>query len=679
MYWFRVENPWIFGLWLAVTGIWVLGGWLIARHAFKLESPERPLLGFGLGLSSYLFLCNLLGHWLAPEVTFIGAAVLVLAIGSAYAWNGERPVLDWNDLKIWRWLLVGLVLVVFFAQLARGLGIFDDRKNISIISTMAAGDIPPHHYMNSAYYFAYHYGFQLLGASLMRLGGLLPWSAFDLSKAIAGAYTLLLAALVGKRYVGHPRAGLVVAGVLALATGTRYLLLLAPAGLMARVDPVIGVRSVDAVVGMPLSKAILQGIWIDDGPPAPFIYAFMNGIGWPVVMAVHAGPSSMSLVILLMTWLLAPRLRRPAAALVMAMVFSIWALVWESSYVLFVIGGAIAGAYWLWRGRQNGEDMVKWVLVALAVSVPLALVQGGTITELARKLVSGVQESVPLAVPVAEASLGGFSLRWPPAIYSGHLGAMSLFSLPALLVAILEVGPVVLFTPWITWWAWKRFRDGDWVLGALSLSAWVGFLLPVFFSYEYDRDIVRFSKHGLLVWTIALTLMVWENSPRWLRTIRYPAMAGLGLMVLGGLVIAGTELTAASQGVLTEEGINGLDSRVAQDTWDRLPPGSEVFDAQTWRATTLTGRLTRVVEGNMSYDYGYSAKWEQLRADPSVEGMLSNGFRFVYIDEVWWKQIPEEARQSLSRDCVRVVSEVRYDELGRFRRLIDLGACGASS
>lgn len=679
MYWFRVENPWIFGLWLAVTGIWILGGWLIARYAFKLEGPERPLLGFGLGLSSYLFLCNLLGHWLPPEATFIGSAVLVLAIGAAYAWNGERPVLHWNDLKIWRWLLAGLVLALFFAQLARGLAIFDDRKNISIISTMAAGDIPPHHYMNSAFYFAYHYGFQLLGASMMRLGGLLPWSAFDLSKAIAGAYTLLLAALVGKRYVNHPRAGLVVAGVLALATGTRYLLLLAPAGLMARIDPVIGVRSVDAVVGMPLSKALLQGIWIDDGPPAPFIYAFMNGIGWPVVMAVHAGPSSMSLVILLMTWLLAPRLRRPAAVLILVMVFALWALVWESSYALFVVGGMVTGAYWLWRGRQNEEDMVKWVLMALAVSVPLALVQGGTITELARKIVTGAQESAPLAGPVTEASLGGFSLRWPPAIYSGHLGAMSLFSPPALLVAILELGPVILFTPWITWWAWKRFRAGDWVLGALSLSAWVGFLLPVFFSYEYDRDIVRFSKHGLLIWTIALTLMVWENSPRWLRTIRYPAMIGLGLMVLGGLVIAGTELTAASQGVLTEEGINGLDSRVAQDTWDRLPPGSEVFDPQTWRATTLTGRLTRVVQGNMSYDYGHSPEWEQLWTDPSVEGMLEQGFRFVYIDEDWWKQIPEDARQSLSRDCVRVVSEHRYDELGQFRRLIDLGACGASS
>ena len=674
MYWFRVENPLIFLQWLAVAAIWTLGGWLLASHAFRLQSRERLLLGFGLGLSGYLWLVNLLGHWLPPTITFIGAALLVLLSGLAFAWWGQRPILDWNDLRVWRWLLIALLLVVLFAQLARGLAIFDDRKNISIISTMAAGDIPPHHYMNSAFYFAYHYGFQLLGASMMRLGGLLPWSAFDLSKAIAGAYTLLLATLLGRRYVDHPRAGLIVAGVLAFATGTRYLLLLAPAGLMAQIDPLIGVRSVDAVVGMPLSQAILQGVWIDDGPPAPFIYAFMNGVGWPVVMALHAGPSSMSLVILLMTWLLVPRLRLPAAGLVLVVLFSLWALVWESSYALFVLACGVAAAYWLWKGRHQGEDVVQWTFLAALASVPVGLLQGGTITELVRNLVLGIEQVAPV-ITDGTTAVGGFSLRWPPAIYSGHLGAMSIFSPLQLLVAIFELGPVILFTPWITWWAWKRFKGGDSILGILMLSAWIGFLMPVFLSYEYDRDIVRFTKHGLLVWTLALAIMLWERSPGWLDKIRYPAMAGLVLMVLGGFVIAGPTLTAASQAVLTEEGINGLDSRLARDVWDELPAGSEVFDSHTWRATTITGRLTRVVMGNMSYDYAHSPEWEQLKAEPTIEGFLANGFRYVYIDELWWQSLSPAAQQALSDPCVRVVSEHHYSEQGQFRRLIDLERC----
>ncbi len=677
MYWFRVENPFIFVLWLFVTGIWSLGGWLLARHAFQLEDRERLILGFGLGLSGYLWIANLLGHWFSPDFTFIGAAFLVLGLGLGFAWRGERPVLDRQDFRVWRWIILGLFLAWVITCLARGLAVFDDRKNISIISTMAAGDIPPHHYMNSAFYFAYHYGFQLFGASLMRLGGLLPWSAFDLSKAIAGAYTLLVAGLLGRRYVDHPIGGLAVAGVFAFATGTRYLLLLMPSSWMTEIDPLIGVRSVDAVVGMPLSKAILEGVLIDDGPPSPFIFAFMNGVGWPVVMAVHAGPSSMSLVIMLMTWLLVPRIRRPASLILLVMLFSLWALVWESSYGLFMIGSGITALYWLLksrRDRQIDQDMVKWAFLAALVSVPIALMQGGTITEVARTMVFDIQEAAPLLAEEAT-SVGGFSLRWPPAIYSGHLGAMSIFSPLELLVALFELGPVVLFTPWITWWAWKRFKTGDWILGTLVLSAWTGFVMPVFFSYEYDRDIVRFTKHGLLMWTLVLSIMVWERSPRWLLTIRYPAITGLSLMVIGGIAIFTTEFTAASQAVLTEDGINGLDSRVARDVWDRLPPESEVFDAHTWRATMITGRLTRVVKGNMSYDYAHSPEWELLKADPSVEGFLDNGFRFVYIDETWWNEMPEEARQSMTNPCIRIVSEHHYSELGQFRRLVDLERC----
>jgi hypothetical protein len=674
MYWFRVENPLIFAQWLGVTAVWVIGGWLLARHAFHLESSERLLLGFGLGLSSFLWFVNLLGHWIAPTATFISAALLVFALGLGYSWKGERPLLDWHDLKIWRWLVVGLILVWLFAGLARGMAIFDDRKNISIISTMAAGDIPPHHYMNSAFYFAYHYGFQLLGASLMRLGGLLPWSAFDLSKAIAGAYVLLLAALLGKRYANHPLSGLLIAVVLAFSTGTRYLLLLLPSSLMATIDPLIKVRSVDAVVGMPLSQAILQGIQIGDGPPAPFIYAFMNGIGWPLVMAINAGPSTMSLVVLLMAWMLIPRMQRSSAWPLLAILFSLWALVWESSYALFVAAAVVPSLYWVWKNRRTRHDRIKWVGLAVLVSVPVALLQGGSITEVVRKLVSDGGSAAPVLAE-GVTSVGGFTLRWPPAIYSGHLGALSIFSPLQLLVAILELGPVVLFAPWITWWAWKRFKQGDWVMGTMVLSAWLGVVLPIFFSYEYDRDIVRFTKHGLLVWTIVLVIMLWDQSPRWTYAIRYPAIVGLVLMVLGGFVVAGTELTAASQAVLTEEGINGLDSWVARDAWDHLAPKSEVFDPHTWRAVAITGRLTRVVEGNMSYDYGHSVEWEKLRENPSVDQLLDDGFQYVYIDEAWWKGLSDASRASLSEACVWTVSEHHYSELNQFRRLIDLEYC----
>lgn len=672
MYWLRVESPFTFLIWLATAALWILGGWSLATHAFRLEARERLMVGFGLGLASYLWFANLVGRWLPPSAGFVVAALLVFALGLAFAWKGERPRLDFNDLRHWRWIVLALALAWLLARLARGLAIFDDRKNLSIVSTMAAGDIPPHHYMNSADFFAYHYGFQLLGASLVRLGGLLPWSAYDASKAVVGAYTLVLVGLFARRYVSTARAAAIVAGAVALSTGTRYLLLLAPAPLMAALDPLVVVRSLDEVAGMPLSQALLQGLVLDDGPPAPFLYAFMNGIGWPLVMAVHAGPSTLSFALLLLAWMVVPRAKTPAAIGVLAILFALWAMVWESSYGLMLLAGLLA-AYWAWKPRQGACSGARGASLALAISLPLALVQGGTITEKARQLL--LAPGSPAGSAGDPASLGGFALRWPPAIYSGHLSALSIASPLELLVAVLELGPVVLFTPWITAWAWRRFRQGDWMAGVVVASAWLGFLLPIFFSYEYDRDIVRFTKHGLLVWTLALALMLWESSPGWGPRLRASAAAALALMAFGGLAVFGTELSAAAASVLTEEGVTGLDARMARQAWDRLPPGSQVFDPQSWRATMVTGRLTRVVASNVSYDYEHSLQWENLRANPTVEGFLQGGFRYVYVDEAWWAGLSESSRAALSADCVRLVAEAVDEERRQFRRLIGLEGC----
>ena len=674
MYWLRTDNPLLILGWLTTAAVWTLGGWLIATHAFRLEERERLLVGFGIGLVMYLWFLNLLGHWVEATTTFVAAAFLVVGVGLAFAWKGERPILRRSDLRVWPWIVVGLILMAIFARMARGMGIFDEPKNLSIVSTMAAGDIPPHHYLNSTVSFAYHYGFQLFGSSLMRLGGLLPWSAFDLSKAIAGAYLFLMLALLANRYLDSPWAGLLVAGILAFVTGTRFLLFLVPSGLMTQLDALIRVRSPDVVVGMPLSQAIYQGVVLDDGPPAPFLFAYMDGFGWPLVMALQIGPSVVSFIILLLACLLAPRMRSRASFLILTILFSFWAMVWEASYGLFLIAGLPLAIISGWRQGRGTEEWVKWTILALFLSIPFALLQGGTISEMFRKMVLGLGSSAA-AIPGEPASLGGFALRWPPAVISKHLGSLEIFSPPELLVAILELGPVVLFTPWITRWVWKRYRQGDWILGVAVLSAWLGFILPIIFSYEYDRDIVRFTEHGLWIWSLVLIIMTIEQASGQTKVFTKLASGGLVLMLLGGFVVAGSELSAASQLVLSEQGISYLDSYVARDVWDRLPPEIEVFDSLPWRATMITGRLTRVVQGNMSYNYGRSVEWEALRADPSVERFLANGFRYVYIDENWWNDLSDAARASLSAPCVQVVTEHVDGERGDFRRLVNLDHC----
>jgi hypothetical protein len=143
----------------------------------------------------------------------------------------------------------------------------------------------------------------------------------------------------------------------------------------------------------------------------------------------------------------------------------------------------------------------------------------------------------------------------------------------------------------------------------------------------------------------------------------------LALMVFGGIVIAGTALTAAPRPVITR-GFTDLDAYTSREVWDELPKDSLVFDPSSWRATALTGRLTRSAISS----YVRLPEWEQLRRDPYLGDLVESGYDYVYVDEKWWQGISAESRESLSSACVQILSE----QLGRndqFRRLLDISQC----
>src|SRR3990170_959629 len=222
MYWFMSGSPTAMLPFMLVCLAWGVGGWLGARRAFHLEAPERIAIGIGVGLAAYLFLANLLGQLLPPGTAFSLAGGIVLIAGLAA--HASRPGGLRQDLSGWPILVGILAATLLFALIGRGLAIFDDRKNLSLISLMAAGDIPPHFYMNPATLFRYHYGFQLLGASAMRLGGLFPWSAFDLTKGFAAALSLGVGYLAGRRLSHRAAGGWLLCAVLLFAGGARWLL-----------------------------------------------------------------------------------------------------------------------------------------------------------------------------------------------------------------------------------------------------------------------------------------------------------------------------------------------------------------------------------------------------------------------------------------------------------------------
>lgn len=688
MYWFRNGSSLELLPWLAVLAVVWLGGWLLASHAFRLRSNERLVTGLALGVVLYAWFINLIGRWLSPELVFYISALVVLALGSVFAWRSpQRPWLDRRDLSAWPLLLAGLGLVWLFLLWSKGLALFDEHKNLSLISIIANGEIPPRFLSNSNIFFSYHYGFHLFAASLMKLGGMLPWSAFDTAKSIAWGVTVLLAVLLGKRVIGSNWGGWLAAAALVFASGTRFLLLLLPPGLLLAADRVVQLQGTSALIARPFSEALLAGWPVDGGPPFPYPFAFLNGILQPFVMA-HQGPNTFSLLILLLLWLLAARITGRWSAVILTPVFAMWALVWETSYALFVVG--LAGFALLYYLRMRSLELPNFKAVGWATlaSIPLALLQGGTFTEMARGVLSAagplawlpaatsvganlVSSLLPSAATPAAAGVLGFSLRWPPAIFSSHLGALSIFSPLQLLVGLFELGPIIIFVPWLSVWAWRRARAGEWIFGVMLLSAWAGFLMPVVLQYEADRDISRLASQAMLIWFLMLVFLLADRSQRWKPYLRQVGIAAVLVSCIGGFVVAAVQLTAASTTQLGDN-FNKLDASISALMWGTIDKEDRVY-GPLGSTTILSGHLTGELLDEGSGTSGLAFPPETL----DLEKLSRWYYDYLYIDSRWWEALPPETRESAGLDaaCVLTVAEVWDNSHVNYRRLLDLQAC----
>jgi hypothetical protein len=476
--------------------------------------------------------------------------------------------------------------------------------------------------------------------------------------------------------------------VLVFASGARYLLLVLPPSLLLLADKFVQLRGTSALIGKPFSEALLAGWPVDGGPPFPYLFAFLNGILQPFVMA-HQGPNTFSLLILLLLWLLLPRLAGRWSGLILAPVLAMWALAWETSYALFLIGLFGMTIFYYWRSRTLELPYLKVALWAAVASIPLALLQGGTFTEMARGLLTSPasQAAVPAAASLVAGWLGGFTsvgvapqpaldvlgftLRWPPAILSSHLGALSLFSPIQLLVGIFELGPVVLFAPWLTIWALRRARGGDWIFGVLALAAWVGFLMPLFLQYEADRDISRLASQALLIWTLMLLFAITDRTTLWRSLLRQAGIGALVVACIGGLVVAGIQFTAASTTQLGDN-FNKLDASISAQMWGKIPEQADVF-GPLGSTTILSGHLT----GHLLDESPEGSVLAILTSDPSLANLLRWQYDYIYIDSRWWDSLDPEVVEAAGLDaaCVVVAAEVWDNSHINFRRLLDLRDC----
>jgi hypothetical protein len=648
-------------LWAA---LWSAGGWLLASALFSLRRAETAMVGLGIGLVLETWLANLTARWAPVIPAFWLASGCTLMAGVLAAWLSRRKPRLHLSLSTWLCLVF---LAALFTATGRGLGIFDDYQNLPTISLMAAGDVPPHFALGPSLNFGYHYFLLLFAAQLMRLGGMFPWTALDLARGLIMALPLVLAGLWAYRLTRSSLAAFLTGFMLAFAGGARWLLLLLPGPVLAWISGQITIIGSAGATGASLSEVLVRDWVLDGGPPIPFPFAFYTGINQPYVMA-YTGISGSAILIMLLLLLTAERWRHWSAGIASAVLVSALALANEASFGLLMLSFPLALVLWILLRRGRPRGLVPWFGV-LAAAGASALVQGGMLTEIARGLLTpGPSEASYFdATP---------TFAWPPAVISAHFGSLSLGNPAQLLVALAEIGPILLVTPLVLVWGLKSLRLRRWYEAALIASSlWS---LPTLFValkgpvYTATPRLMSGLFFACILYAVPL---VWIWARRKGDALKSAAAAAGLAATLSGLVLLGIQLTGIQKPVYSWF-ISPMDARMSEDYWDRLEPGALIFDPLAFRAPTIFGRFN---DSSATW-YVTKPEWEQLAVSGDPARIHAAGFDYMYFDIKYWENLPPEARAALESACVNQLAQVdgirgEQDARRDFRRLLDIRGC----
>jgi hypothetical protein len=671
-YYFRSGSLLEFFPWLFVFFAFSIGGWFLSSNVFKLERKERLIVGSFVGLVLYLFVLNLTGQLFSVEIANVISPLLVLLLG-ILSYRKFRIAPDFSELSDNRKMLVVFVIFLFiFYRIHQGLTLFDEHKNLSLISTMANGDIPPHFYMNISKNFPYHYGFQLFCSGLVKIGGMFPWVAYDFGKAIATTYLIFMVYFVGARYQKIFIQRIIFAVFVFFAMGTRYLLFFLPRSFIAQADQQITFLGAASDLYGSFSESLVSSWFYSGSNSFSVPFAFLNGIsGWPRVLT--AGPGNLSGALFFLIWLLFSKTKDRYSFTLFGITLSIWALVSESSYVLF-LSGMILLALFLWIKKLRGGGLPSPQLAAgiygSLLSIPLVLLQGGYITEMFMGFITGFFDPVQ---PSGEVVGAGFSsiFRNNPAIMTSHFGALDISSPVQLVVALLELGPVIWFVPWLAIRTIKQVKNRaeDWIQVVFIFGALIGLIVPTFIDI-YGRDITRLTGYGISVFGYLLVLSIFDNGIN--KNLRSLITVCLILMVFGGVVVTGSLISSA--GALEYgDNIFSIDASISSQLWGEYPVDTIIYDSEiAWRPVALFGSLADSRPIKEAYSLVSSDnKGEELAANE----IASLGFDLVFFSGYWWNKTSETIQESFNQPCVLLVAEVGDKDIGYSRTLFDVSAC----
>jgi hypothetical protein len=188
---------------------------------------------------------------------------------------------------------------------------------------------------------------------------------------------------------------------------------------------------------------------------------------------------------------------------------------------------------------------------------------------------------------------------------------------------------------------------------------------------RWTRRIAKFCKHSKSFWFLASIKTFFQKDKLWGRWTWWFAVFCTVLMLVSGIVTGWIQQSAILTPVLSD-GIDGLDAQISNTIWGKLSQKDLIFDpgSNDWRATAVTGLLTV-----SSMNRETTPLWKELSRNPSLEGFVKNNFRYLYVDQGWWRALTDTQRLSLSNPCIKVIASASIDNDFKFRRLLDLSLC----
>ena len=649
---------------LVWAAVWSIGGIWIIRAAFRLQPREQLVAGIAVGL----VIENLLANWLARLMPVAPdawtAALIILAFGFALKIRqGWRNLIQ---IKLFPAQIILFVLILGTAvQIGRGMPIYDDFAHLPETSMMAAGYIPPVFSLNPSIPYGYHYFLMLFAAQISRVGQIYVWTALDLARGLSFALAVMLAGLFTWRLAGSRLAGWLGGAFMAFASGTRWLLLLLPPRALSWLSSGVNMVGSGKASGENLAAALLNS-WASTSGPIPFPFAFVNGIIYPGTLNLFNIAGLMTACISLLLLLSFNRWKNAWAGVVSALLIAATGLLVEAEVALFAAAWLIIFLVWRFTHRKikTPNQLGAWMWTAGAGTL-LALLQGGAWTDM---LTGWVQRLFMNTGPFSYQTIQ-FEFAWPPGVVSQQLGVLSFFNPRQLIVALAELGPMLLVLPFLVIWALKAYRSGRWLEAAVIISGVMttGMIFVHFAGVTGVENTARLFSFMELCKLFAVPV-------GWVvfRKIKAVGLSLAFATMFAGIFILGVDL-AAMQKPVTSDFLTSLDVRVMQKYWNRLPPGAMVFDWNPNRSAVL---FARPVNSSTSW-YSKKPEWEDLASNPEISQLQAAGYEYIYFDQKSWNNLQPDQRMQFEQTCAHLMDE-EIDSGGMvFRRLVDLTECAS--